>query len=301
MPGLIGFIGVGQMDQPMAHNLLKSGFELCVYDLHPDQAAPLVALGAHQAFRLSEVAAPGGIVITMVPDDRALEEVVLSEGGILEQLGANGIHLSMRTVSPQAAERFAALYAKQGSWYLAAAVLGRPDVAAAAQLSIFLAGPRAAQGRVLPLLRVLGKDIYDVGEAAAAANVVKIAAKFLIVAAIEAMGEAAALVERYGLNRAQFLCMIVESPLFGGALYEGYGRMIGENRYEPALFPVPLGLKDVDLVLSTAAAMYAPVPLASIARDHLMRAIAEGWAAQDWSVLVRVIATEARLIAETPA
>src|SRR5260221_4120797 len=129
MPGPIGFIGVGHMGQPMARNLLKSGFELCVYDLHPEQAAPLVALGAHQAFRLSDVAALGGIVITMVPDDQALEEVVLSEGGILEQLGANGIHVSMSTVSPQSAERFAALYAKQGSCYLAATVLGRPDVA----------------------------------------------------------------------------------------------------------------------------------------------------------------------------
>ena len=301
MPGRIGFIGVGHMGQPMARNLLKSGFELRVYDLHPEQAASLVALGAHQAFHLSDVAAPGGVVITMVPDDHALEEVVLSEGGILEQLGANGIHLSMSTVSPQAAERFAALYAKQGSCYLAATVLGRPDVAAAAQLSIFLAGPCAAKERVLPLLQVLGKDIYDVGEAVAAANVVKIAANFLIVAAIEAMGEAAALVERYGLNRAQFLHMMVASPLFGGAVYEGYGRMIGENQYEPALFPVPLGLKDVDLVLSTAAAMYVPVPLASVAREHLLRAIEEGWAAHDWSVLARVIATEARLPAEVHA
>src|SRR6266566_3914524 len=147
MPGPIGFIGVGQMGQPMARNLLKAGFELRVYDKHPEQAAPLVALGAHQAFRLSDVTAPGGIVITMVPDDQALEEVVLSEGGILEQLGANGIHLSMSTVSPQSAERFAALYAEHGSYYLAATVLGRPDVAAAARLSIFLAGPRVAKYR----------------------------------------------------------------------------------------------------------------------------------------------------------
>ena len=237
----------------------------------------------------------------MVPDDQALEEIILSEGGILEQLGANGIHLSMSTVSPQSAERFAALYAKHGSYYLAATVLGRPDVAAAAHLSIFLAGPRAAQERVLPLLKVLGKDIYDVGEGVAAANVVKIAANFLIVSAIEAMGEAAALVEGYGLNRAQFLYMMIASPLFGGAVYEGYGRMIGENHYEEALFPVPLGLKDVDLVLSTAAAVRVPVPLANIARDHLMRAIAEGWAAHDWSVLARAITKEARLPSETPA
>ncbi len=69
MPGPIGFIGVGQMGQPMARNLLKSGFELRVYDKHPEQAAPLVALGAHQAFRLSDVVAAGGIVITMVPDE----------------------------------------------------------------------------------------------------------------------------------------------------------------------------------------------------------------------------------------
>jgi 3-hydroxyisobutyrate dehydrogenase-like beta-hydroxyacid dehydrogenase len=301
MFGPIGFIGVGHMGLPMARNLLQAGFELCVYDLHPEQATPLVALGARQAFRLSDVAVPGGIVITMVPDDHALEELILSEGGILEQLGANGVHLSMSTVSPQSAERFAALYAARGSYYLTATVLGRPDVAAAGRLSIFLGGPRAAQERVLPLLQVLGKDIYDVGEAPAAANVVKIAANFLIVAAIEAMGEAAALVEHYGLSRAQFLHMMVASPLFGGAVYKGYGRMIGEHSYEPALFPVPLGLKDVDLVLSTAAAVRVLVPLASIAREHLLQAIAKGWAAQDWSVLARVIATEARPPVDTYA
>src|SRR5438874_7051241 len=89
----IGFIGLGNMGQPMARNLLKAGFELRVYNRNAAKARPLVELGAQQVSRPSEVAEPGGIVITMVANDSALESVVLGSEGFLERLGPNGIHL----------------------------------------------------------------------------------------------------------------------------------------------------------------------------------------------------------------
>jgi 3-hydroxyisobutyrate dehydrogenase-like beta-hydroxyacid dehydrogenase len=91
----IGFIGLENMGQPMARNLLKAGFELRVYNRTPGRAEPLVALGAQQVFHPSEVVEPGGIVVTMVANDDALENVVLGEDGFLTRLGANGIHLAL--------------------------------------------------------------------------------------------------------------------------------------------------------------------------------------------------------------
>ncbi len=117
------------------------------------------------------------------------------------------------------------------------------------------------------------------------ANVVKLGYNFLIAAAIEAMGEAAALVEQWGAERGQFLRMLVESPLFKGEVYEGYGSMIGGRDYSDARFPVTMGLKDVELVLQTAEQVAVPLPYARIVHEHLLAAKTAGRSHEDWSVL----------------
>ena len=249
----IGFIGLGQMGQPIALNLQKAGFSLRVFDLAPERAAPLVAGGATQAAALHEVGAPGGIVISMVPDDRALLALALGEQGIALQLGQGGIHLSLSTISPTLSTRLAEVYARQGSSFLAATVLGRPDAAAKGVLSVFLSGDHSAKARVAPLLQAIGQHVYDLGEDGAAAAVAKLGANFLILAALEAMGEAAAFVERGGVERGLFLRMMIKSPLFAGAVYEGYGTTIGAQDFSDARFPLSLGIKDAELVLRATA------------------------------------------------
>lgn len=289
MPERIGFVGLGQMGQPMALNLLRAGFELRVFDLREERITPLVAQGARRGTSPGEVIEPGGIVLSMVPDDRALLAVALGEGGILSRIGQGGIHLSLSTVSPEVSAQLARVYGQQGSHYLAATVLGRPEVAEAARLSIFLSGYPDAKARVLPLLEALGLHLYDLGARVEVANAVKLGYNFLIAAAIEAMGEAAALVEQCGADRAQFLRMLVESPLFTGAVYEGYGRMIGERDYGEARFPVEMGLKDVELILQAAEHNDVPLPYAGIVREHLLAAQAGGRALEDWSVLAEYV------------
>ena len=289
MPERIGFVGLGQMGQPMALNLLQAGFKLRVFDVREERIAPLVAQSAEPGANPGEVTEPGGIVLSMVPDDRALLAVALGDGGILKRMGQGGIHLSLSTVSPEVSAQLARVYKQQGSHYLAATVLGRPEVAAAAQLSIFLSGHPDAKARVLPLLQALGTHLYDLGERVEVANVVKLGYNFLIAAAIEAMGEAAALVEHCGADRSQFLRMLVESPLFTGAVYEGYGRMIGERDYSDARFPVAMGLKDVELILQTAEHIDVPLPYARIVHEHLLAAQAGERELEDWSVLAEYV------------
>jgi 3-hydroxyisobutyrate dehydrogenase-like beta-hydroxyacid dehydrogenase len=97
----IGFIGTGNMGQPMAHNLLRAGFDLSVYDINAANLAPLVKQGAYWAFLPGDVVQPGGIVITMVPDDAALLQVTIGEDGIVGRIGSNGVHLSLSTIPPR--------------------------------------------------------------------------------------------------------------------------------------------------------------------------------------------------------
>src|SRR6266568_6213406 len=151
----IGFVGLGQMGQPMALNLLQAGFELRVFDLDQERLGPPIAQRAEPVSSPGEVTEPGGIVLSMVPDGRALLSVALGEGGILSRMGRGGVHLSLSTVSPEVAAQLAKVYRQQGSHYLAATVLGRPDLAEEDRLTIFFSGDPEAKARVLSLLDVL--------------------------------------------------------------------------------------------------------------------------------------------------
>ncbi|HET8845835.1 MAG TPA: NAD(P)-binding domain-containing protein, partial [Ktedonobacteraceae bacterium] len=106
----LSFVGLGQMGQPMALNLLRTirrKMQMRVFDAQPERAEALVTHGAQIAEQLSTVASPGGIVFSMVPDDRALLQIALGEGGILKQLGKGGLHVSCSTVSPSVSEHLA--------------------------------------------------------------------------------------------------------------------------------------------------------------------------------------------------
>jgi 3-hydroxyisobutyrate dehydrogenase-like beta-hydroxyacid dehydrogenase len=286
----IGFVGAGNMGSAMARNLLAKGFSVRVFDREFEKSEQLTEHGATVAGGLTEVTPKDGVVISMVDTDDALEQIALSPGGILDSIG-NGVHLSTSTVAPETSERLEERYRSAGATFLAGTVLGRPDVAQRAQLTVFLAGDDAGKARVQPLLDAVGRRTYDVGKNAAAANVVKVGANLLIMAAIEAMAEAAAMVEGHGVDRALFLNMIVESPLFGGAVYEGYGAMIGEQRYRPALFPVALGLKDARLAKQVAEAVGVDPASASLVERNLLLARERGYEHEDWSVIGRVLST----------
>ncbi len=201
MQETIGFIGLGNMGLPMAMNLLESGYKLRVYNRTPEKAAPLLQKGAEVVDRPAAAVEAGGTVITMLANDAALESVVLGETGILSELGADGVHISMSTIAPATAEKLVEHHTQQRSHYIAAPVFGRPDAAAARKLWIALAGDAATKAKVRPILDQLGQEIFDFGEVPSAANVVKLSGNFLIISAIEAMGEAFTLAEKNGVDR----------------------------------------------------------------------------------------------------
>ncbi|MGH9696047.1 MAG: NAD(P)-dependent oxidoreductase, partial [Bryobacteraceae bacterium] len=150
----VGVIGVGRMGGAMARNLIKAGHKLRVFDTSSASVQALVKEGATVATSARD-ALHGDAVISMLPNDDAMRAVFVS-GGVLPEGGSKTIHVNMATASVACAEELTALHKARGVPYVAATVWGRPDVAAAAELSIAVAGDDKAIETVQPLFDVLG-------------------------------------------------------------------------------------------------------------------------------------------------
>jgi 3-hydroxyisobutyrate dehydrogenase-like beta-hydroxyacid dehydrogenase len=227
MKETVGFIGLGGMGLAMATNLLKAGFGLRVYNRTAAKARPLLEHGANLARSPAEAAEPGGVVVTMVSDDRAVEDVTLGANGLLERLG-DGVHLSMSTIAPRTARRLASLHSERGSRYVASPVFGKPDVAAQANLWVVTAGDASARERVRPIQEAMGRRVFDFGDEPSAANAIKLAGNFLLGAAIEAMAEAFTLAQKHGVPRRQTYEFFTQT-LFDCFVYRGYGELVASS------------------------------------------------------------------------
>src|SRR4030088_1410919 len=124
-----------------------------------------------------------------------------------------------------------------------------------------------------------------------AANLVKLSGNFLIASVIESLGEAMALVGKDGIDRKQYLDVLT-STLFGAPIYETYGKLIAEEKFEPAGFAAPLGYKDIRLALAAADDLRVPMPLASLLRDRFLTLLANGGEKLDWSAIGHLAARD---------
>src|SRR4030088_1900359 len=213
----VGFIGLGHMGAPMARNLLKAGHRVTVYNRTRSKAEALAREGAQVAERVAD-ACHGDVLITMLSDDRAVEDVVFSEGGALNALGRNAIHISMSTISVALSDRLAEAHGKAGQGYVAAPVFGRPEAAAAARLFIIAAGAGATLGRCQPLFDAMGQETFVISAKPSEANLVKLSGNFLIASLLESLGEAFALVRKSGIDPHRYL-NVLTSSLFSAQVY----------------------------------------------------------------------------------
>jgi 3-hydroxyisobutyrate dehydrogenase-like beta-hydroxyacid dehydrogenase len=289
----IGFIGLGQMGAPMARNLLKARHSVTVYNRTRSRAEALRGDGAIVTDRAEELCG-SEVLLSILAHDAAIEEVFFGADKIIEKLESNSIHVCMSTISVAMARRLTEAHARAGCGYVAAPVFGRPEAAAAAKLFVTAAGPAALLKRCQPLFDAIGQRTFTFGEDPPAANVVKLTGNFMILSTVETLGEAFALLRKSGVEPAQFLQFATNS-LFSAPIYKIYGDIIANERYQPAGFKVPLGLKDARLVLAAADAAAVPMPVATIAHDHLLTALARGRVDFDWSFIARVVAENAGL------
>jgi 3-hydroxyisobutyrate dehydrogenase-like beta-hydroxyacid dehydrogenase len=294
MTETLGFIGLGSMGLPIASNLLLAGYALRVYNRTASKSAPLVEKGAEAATNPADVAIPGGVVLTMLADDRALEQVCLPDGSFVQRLGPGGVHISLSTIAPATARHLAEHHAKFGVNYVAAPVFGRPSAAAAKRLWVCSSGPKDAKRTAEPILASIGQGTFDFGEDAGSANVVKLCGNFLIASAIEALSESLTLAEKNGVDKRE-VSELFGKTLFACPVYQSYGQQIAEEKFEPAGFRLALGLKDINLALQTAALSSMPMPIASLLRDRWLAAVARGRGDMDWTAVALGVAEDAGL------
>lgn len=285
----IGFIGIGSMGAAMVPNLVKAGHRVRVWNR---DSAAAKALEGVTVLTSPAAAFENDAVVTMLSDDTAVRSVIV-DSEILASARKDCIHVMMATISPAIVAELQELHRNAGIAYVAAPVLGIPAVAAKGELNILAAGNAEAIATVQPLFDALGQKTWYLGDDPKHANVAKIAANMMITLAIEAMGEATALTESYGLKAGDFL-EIVTNTLFASPSYKRYGGNIASNNYEPG-FKLTLGLKDVNLALDAAKAKDAVLPATEIVRENMSQAVAQGLGSKDWSVLAKVTRRRAGL------
>ena len=285
----VGLIGLGRMGRGMAASLVRAGHHVRVWNRSPGAAEGLT--GVTPVSEAADAFA-GDAAITMLADDAALRAVIV-EGGLLDGGNPPGLHLSMSTISVALAQDLAAIHARAGVPYIAAPVFGRPDVAEKGALNIVAAGDPQAVARAKPLFDAMGAKTWEFGHEPHRANAVKLAGNFMLVSAIEAMGEAAALAEGHGVTGADLLDLLTNT-LFASPVYKNYGALIAAQRYEPPGFNLKLGAKDIGLALAAAGAAGVPMPFADVLRDNLAEAIAQGDADKDLAALAEITRRRAR-------
>ncbi len=288
----IAFLGLGNMGAPMARQLIRARHDLTVWNRTLAKAEPLRAEGAQVSQSPGEAVKQAEVVVTMLADDHAVESAVLHAGGVIDNLPRGATHISMSTISVDLSKKLAEEHGKLGQQYIAAPVFGRPDAAEAGKLFVAAAGAKGVIDRCMPILEVVGQRVFVIGEKPEMANVVKLSGNFLIAAVIESLSEAIALTRKYGIEPHQFVDFLTNT-LFAAPVYKTYGGLIADAKHEKAGFALRLGLKDVKLALLAAENVDAPLPIASLVRDHMLMAIGRGFDQHDWSVLGKLAAENA--------
>jgi len=289
----IGFIGLGQMGSGMARNLIRAGHHLTVYNRSREKVDAFAIEGTRVADTAADASRDAEVVFTMLADDRAVEQVVFGDHGVAGALRSGATHISNSTISTALSRRLMAEHASRGQGYVSAPVFGRPEAAEGKKLVVIPAGPPELVERFRPLFDAMGRATFVVGTEPWRANAVKLCGNFMIASMLETFSEAFATLRKAEVEPAAFLEIM--NALFASPVYANYGRFIAEDKFEPAGFALRLGLKDVRLVLQTAEECASPMPIASLVRDQMLAAIANGQGEMDWSSLARTAARNAGL------
>jgi 3-hydroxyisobutyrate dehydrogenase-like beta-hydroxyacid dehydrogenase len=278
------FAGLGSMGSGMARRLISAGHTVRVWNRSRGPVDELVDEGAIAVDDPVDLFAAGP-VFSMLANDAAVSSVFSRH--VLAAAPAGSLHVNMATVGVQTADAQAALHAEFGIGYVAAPVLGRPNVAADGQLNIVAAGDAAAIGSVQRYLDVLGKQTWNLGSAPRTANLVKLAVNFTLIHAIQALAESLTLVEAGGVDASTFV-EIITDVAFTGSAYTGYGKLIAERDYEPK-FTVALGAKDLGLVSQAADEHGLALPSVPVLQQVYAATLHDPELAElDWSATAEV-------------
>ena len=246
MSDTIGFIGLGIMGKPMAHNLLKAGFAVIVHNRHQMVTDELVAAGASAGVRPREIAASCDVLITMLPDAPQVEEVLLGPGGVIEGAREGLIVIDMSTISPIVTRTLADRLTECGIAMLDAPVSGGDKGAIAGTLSIMVGGEEDVFKRCMPIFQALGKTIVHVGKSGAG-QVVKACNQIVVALIIEAVSEALILGSKAGVDPAKIL-QVLNGGLAANRVIELRGASMLAHDFAPG-GRIKIHHKDLGIIL----------------------------------------------------
>lgn len=283
----VGFIGLGRMGRPMASNLCRKGFRVIAYDVNPAAVAELAALQARPAETVREVAAAATAIVTMLPDPKTVETVVLGENGVLSHAAPGSLIMDMSTIDPKTTDRLAVRAAEKGLAFVDAPV-GRLASHADKGESLFMVGAAPQDfARVKPMLEAMGSTIFHCGPPGSGTRT-KLVNNYLAISSCQMNAEALALSQRFGLDLATTLEVIYGTTAFNGQLKIAWPSKVLKDDAAPG-FTIDLAHKDLSLVVDAANEAKVPMPMAAAAREAFSHARATGSGAKDFSAMVDVL------------
>ena len=260
----VGLIGLGLMGRPMALNILRASFPLSVWNRTRSKSDEIAGRGAKLASSPREAAAAADVLITIVSDPPALEEVLWGPGGAIQGLRRGSVLVDSSTVAPALARRIAAACAERGAEFLDAPVTGGTWGAEKGELVFMVGGEQEVLGRVEPVLSAMGKRFFHLGPHGAG-QTVKLAMNLILALQVDALAEALALVRGSGL-RPEGLIEVLQSSMARAGVLDVKAPLMLRGEYPPS-FPLRLMHKDLGLVLELANQLGVPLPATAAARE----------------------------------
>ena len=282
----VGFIGVGAMGKPMAKNLIAAGYEVFVFDLIEANVKELETSGAKACSGNADLSGKADIIITSLPNAKIVETVMTGKGGVMENCRPGAIIMDMSSVAPSTSQAMAAAGEKLGLKYMDAPVSGGVNGAVAGTLTIMAGCDEETFKKVLPVLQVLGKNIYHVGKTGAG-DAIKIVNNLLLGANMAALAEALVLGIKLGLKAQTMKEVIQVSSGNSYVLGAKFDKFIMADAFDTG-FAIDLQYKDLGLALEAAKDVSAPVPIASAAVQVFEMARAKGLNRKDISAVIKV-------------
>lgn len=282
----VGYIGLGLMGKPIAHNILKAGFPLIVHNRSQAAVDELVAAGARRAATPAEMAGQVDVIFTNLPDSPDVEAVVLGVDGILAGASNGLIFVDNSTIKPAVARKIAIKLAEKGVSALDAPVSGGQIGAQNATLTIMVGGPAESLEIVMPVLHAMGKTITHIG-AAGTGQIAKAANQIMVAAQMVAMGELLIFAQKAGADPRKVVAAIKSGAAQCWTLDNKPPRLFDGNR-EPG-FKAYMQAKDLNIVIETAREYGIPLPSAAIDAQLYNSMVEKDLGSQDNSAIVAIM------------
>ncbi len=282
----IGFIGLGIMGRGMANNLLKAGFEVCVWNRTASRMDPLAEAGASKGAHPADVASKSDIIITCVSDTPDVEAVILGENSVIDGVNKGALVIDMSTISPQATVEMAKQLNAKGVHMLDAPISGGSEGAANGTLSIMIGGEADQVERAMPAFEAMGKTITHVGEQGAGQKV-KLVNQILVVGNMLAVSEALLFAQAGGLDLQKTLDAVTQGAA-GSWMLSNRGPQVIERDWRPG-FMIDLQQKDLRLALQAGDQLGVPLVGTSLVFNLYRTLQAQGLGEEGNHALVKAL------------